>query len=326
MRTATTPGTGAPRARRSLTPSQGRWKRFVRRGRERDRIPEPYETDAQALAGIGVVAEGGALTNAGAVLFCRGGSPWRLTMGLCAGNDRAEILDLRQEDGPVAGLVDRGEYFVMSNIRRRFSFDGPDAVRVETPEIPKAAVREGTVNAFCYRDWEDPSAVVIDVFRDTVQINNPGLFPEGKPPEAFIEGVARPSRPRNPGIAAALYKGGLIETYGSGIKRIRDACAEAGVRFEYAQEYGCTTLVFHRPAPQAGQAGVSPRPITRSDAVLAYLGQHGPSTVGEISDALPLGKRQIQRVLKSLVEDGSVMRLGSSVGTAYALAPGQSAS
>lgn len=291
-------------------------ERFVAAGVKRDRIPEPYSTDGTALASLGLIARDGSLTNAGATLFCRGGRPFRLTMGVVAGNDRAgTILDLVQEDGPVFDLIDRAEHFVMANIRRRLVF-GTGVAREEVPEIPRAAVREAVVNAFCHRDWRDPSAVVIDVFTDTVSITNPGLFPEGKPPESFMAGSVAPSRPRNPLLASALYKGGLIETYGSGIRRIKSLCEEAGVRFGYRQDCGCTTIVFHRPGSQlVGEA--ADVELDGRKRILALLSDGETRTSGAISEALGMSRRSTQRVLGLLEADGAVERVGGGRGTKW---------
>ena len=104
--------------------------------------------------------------------------------------------------------------------------------------------------------------MVVDIFTDTVEITNPGLFPAGKTPEDFMVGKARPSRARNPLIAATLYRAGLIEQYGSGIGRIKNACDAAGVRFEYHQEDECTRLVFYRPEVQSISSNAEEPPTT----------------------------------------------------------------
>lgn len=125
-------------------------ERFVKSGISRDRISEPYTTDFDVLSNAQLLLEDGSLTNAASVLFCKGGSPFRLTMGVLDGNDRVSILDLRQEDGPVFDLIDRAEYFIVSNIRRQLVF-GNGVARDEVPEIPRAAIREGRC-----RVWVSP--------------------------------------------------------------------------------------------------------------------------------------------------------------------------
>ena len=75
-------------------------RRIVESGAARDRIPEPYTTDEAALGGLGLIAQDGSLTNAAAILFCKGGSPFRLTMGAVAGNDAEQSC--RFDSGIVA--------------------------------------------------------------------------------------------------------------------------------------------------------------------------------------------------------------------------------
>jgi ATP-dependent DNA helicase RecG len=47
-------------------------------------------------------------------------------------------------------------------------------------------------------------------------------------------------------IARTLYRCGDVEAYGSGIPRVRDLCAEAGVRIEYVRTTWGTKFVFYR--------------------------------------------------------------------------------
>lgn len=298
----------------------GAVKRFVAKGNERDRITEEYTNDADVLASIGLILENDKLTNAAATLFCKGGSPFRLTMGVLDGNTRTKILDLHQEDGPVFDLIDKAEHFVISNIRRRLVF-GNGVARDEIPEIPRSAVREGIINAFCHRDYTDVAAVVIDVFTDTVEITNPGLFPTGKTPEAFIAGkVKPPSRGRNPLIANALFRSGLIEQYGSGIGRIRDACAEANVKFEYRQDDDCTTLVFHRPGSHLeneskfGPGGIAKDDLSnREQLALELAAKDGKVTTGSFAKAAGISRQAAAPVLKRLAEDGLLLWQGKNV-------------
>lgn len=48
-----------------------------------------------------------------------------MKLGLLAGNDKLDILDLQQEGLPLIKLLKKAELFVISNIRRRFVFGEP---------------------------------------------------------------------------------------------------------------------------------------------------------------------------------------------------------
>ena len=84
------------------------------------------------------------------------------------------------------------------------------------------------------------------VYMDTVEIVNPGLFPEGDSPERHLEGRAGSFQQRNPVIADALFRAGVIERYGTGIPRIKEACEASGVGFHYSQTINTTTVAFDR--------------------------------------------------------------------------------
>ena len=114
------------------------------------------------------------------------------------------------------------------------------------------AVKEALVNAYAHCDWTDGGCVQIDIFHDAVEILSPGWFIEGQDPEEHLSGKSTSSKGRNKFIAQALYRSGDIESYGTGIPRIRDLCAEVGVRIEYVKVPDGTKLVFHRNDAFAG--------------------------------------------------------------------------
>lgn len=88
------------------------------------------------------------------------------------------------------------------------------------------------------------------VSRDAVQIVSPGLFPEGDSPQERLGGTASELGLRNPAIARALFRAGLIEHYGTGMPHIKEACETAGVKSRFDQTVNSTVVVFERPGSQ----------------------------------------------------------------------------
>lgn len=85
-------------------------------------------------------------------------------------------------------LLKHAEFFVVSNIRRRFVFGEPGMRRLEIPEIPREAIREAIANALCHRDYTTGTLVEVNVYMDFVEIVSPGLFPSGDSPEKHLNG------------------------------------------------------------------------------------------------------------------------------------------
>lgn len=93
--------------------------------------------------------------------------------------------------------------------------------RKEIPEIPADAIREALINSFCHKDYGACQSNEVAIYKDRVEIYNPGSFPEGYKPEDFISGDERPVR-RNPLITSILYYSKDVESFGTGLKRIAD--------------------------------------------------------------------------------------------------------
>ena len=108
--------------------------------------------------------------------------------------------------------------------RALISYDG--VYRVETHPVPYEAMREAVTNAVIHRDYAVPAPIQIRVYDDRVAIWNAGRLPTGWSLEDLTGEHA--SLPHNPAIADAFFRAGLIESWGRGIHRIRQACEEAG--------------------------------------------------------------------------------------------------
>lgn len=110
----------------------------------------------------------------------------------------------------------------------------------------------------------------------------------------------------------------------SASRRIRDLCGEAGVRFSYRQEHGCTSIVFDRPGSQIEGGGSVPttgdEPSTINEdreQALALFSEADSLTSKEVAERLGISLRQAQRTLKSLETDGLIVRSGRGRSTAW---------
>lgn len=103
------------------------------------------------------------------------------------------------------------------------------------------------INAFCHRTYDSPGASVsLAIFDDRLEIANPGRLPN----ELTVESLMLPhdSFPMNPGVAEFMFKTTYLDSWGSGVKRMVDACTEAKVpRPRYELRPGGVVIVFDRP-------------------------------------------------------------------------------
>lgn len=136
--------------------------------------------------------------------------------------------DLRFQDevhGPLLLQVEQViEVLKAKYLKALISYQGLQ--RIETLQVPEAALREAVLNAVVHKDYARSVPIQISVYPDRLLIFNPGQLPQGWTLEKLLGKHA--SLPFNPDIANAFFRAGQIESWGRGIERVRQACREAG--------------------------------------------------------------------------------------------------
>jgi ATP-dependent DNA helicase RecG len=216
-------------------------KCFIERANAVGRIDFPFTNKAEILKKLKLVS-GDVLTNAADSLFGTGTTD--LQMAVFAGIERLTFIDIKRESGNIFKLIDTAELYIKNIIKWRVKFGKMQ--REEISEIPIEAIREAIVNSFAHRDYRNNKGNEVAIFKDRIEIYNPGDFPEGYTPEDFIKGEER-SILRNKLIAQILYFSKDIESWGSGIKRIYNICKENGVKVDFKILKSGFVVLFHRP-------------------------------------------------------------------------------
>jgi ATP-dependent DNA helicase RecG len=90
-------------------------------------------------------------------------------------------------------------------------------LRVAVPDYAQAAFREGVANALIHRDYTRLGAVHVQWHEDRIEIANPGGFPQGVRLDNLL--VTQP-RPRNPLLADAFKRAGVVERTARGVDTI----------------------------------------------------------------------------------------------------------
>jgi ATP-dependent DNA helicase RecG len=164
-------------------------------------------------------------TVAGVLLF--GLQPQRLSPQWGVGAVRLDgtelsnpILDRADLEGTADQLVDAALAFVRRNTRVAALFPADEAQRLDLPEYPLAAAREALTNAIVHRDYSRGGRVMLRMFQDRLEVQNPGGLPEGLTLQDVVERGGF-SYPRNPTLARVMRDWGRMEEVGRGLLRIR---------------------------------------------------------------------------------------------------------
>ena len=112
--------------------------------------------------------------------------------------------------------------------------------RVGVPDYPERAFREGVANALIHRDYARLGAVHVQWHDDRIEISNPGGFPEGVRLDNLL--VTSP-RPRNPLLADAFKRAGVVERTARGIDTMFQDCLHNGLPAPDYSRSGATDVV-----------------------------------------------------------------------------------
>ena len=189
--------------------------------------------------------------------------------------------------------------------------------RVGVADYAERSFREAIANALVHRDYTSLGAVHIQWRTDRLEVSNPGGFPAGVRLDNLL--VTAP-RPRNPLLADALKRAGLVERTGRGIdtifyEQLRNG--RAAPSYERSTETG-VTLALAGGEPNLGlvrlvaEEGRSPMPLSLEDLlVLTALAREGRMTALNASAVLQREEVAAQDVLKRLEGRGLVSGQGA---------------
>lgn len=190
-------------------------------------------------------------------------------------------------------------------------------VRTDKQDYPEEAIREALLNAIVHRDYSFSGSIIINVTDRMMEfISLGGLLP-GLSPDDIRSGI---SQPRNKNLAEVFHRLRLIESYGTGIRRIFNlyaACSEQP-QIEVTSNTFKIVLPNMNAVPAAepdNNAAVTPQ----MQKVLDFIKANGQITEKEISDLLGLKKTRTFTVAKQMRDLGLIKVVGRGDNKKYLL-------
>ena len=191
-----------------------RVRTFVNKAKDKRQFPLSFADGMEKLlSGIHVLTDDGRLTNSALLLFAKDPQRFFRTSEVrCAQfyGTKVEkpIRNYQVFTGTLFEMIDKAVGFVMSRIDSRV---GTRDHSVDAPveyELPESAVAEAIANAVAHRDYTSNGSVQVMLFRDRLEVWNPGRLPDGFTVQKLQE--VHSSEPTNPVIAHPLFPAGYI--------------------------------------------------------------------------------------------------------------------
>ena len=174
--------------------------------------------------------------------------------------------------------------------------------RIEKVDYPEEALREALLNALVHRDYSFSGSIIINVNDKEMEfISIGGLLP-GLSPDDIRSGI---SQPRNKNLADIFHRLHLIESYGTGIRKIYNLYASCSEQPRI--EVTSNTFKIILPNMNRMSEKESGTVVTaQMQKILDYIEENGQITELEIQELLGLKKTRAFILAKQMRDEGLI--------------------
>lgn len=182
--------------------------------------------DTILMDNLHLIDEDGYLIRAAMLAFYKDPEKWVTGSYIKIGYFGKSDSDLVYQDevhGPLIEQVDKTVDLVYTKYMKAL-IDYEGVQRIEQFMFHKDAFHEILLNAIVHKDYSSYNPIQISVYEDKIYIWNDGEMPPNldSTDKLFMK---HSSKPFNPKLANVFFKSGMIEAWGRGFEKIREACA-----------------------------------------------------------------------------------------------------
>lgn len=195
----------------------------VKRGRLTD--DEVKVSNTILMDNLHLIDEDGYLIRAAMLAFYQDPEKWVTGAYIKVGYFGESDSDLQYQDevhGPLIEQADKAVELVYTKyLKALVTYEGIQ--RTEQYMFHKEAFREILLNAIVHKDYSSCNPIQISVYADKIYVWNDGEMPASlTSTEKLFQ--KHSSKPYNPKLANIFFKSGMIEAWGRGFDKIREAC------------------------------------------------------------------------------------------------------
>jgi len=291
-------------------------KIFLRKAEEAGRLPDIDGLSTSELLEKLRLAKNGQLKRAAIVLFGKDPGAFYPNTFVKIGKFEDDGFTIRfqeLEEGNIILVLDKVlRTLDYKFLKRNISFEGMN--RIETLEYPIVALREMLLNSLIHRNYMG-APTQLRVYDNKLTLWSHGTLPEG----ITIDKLTRihSSYPRNPILAEACFRGGFIDSWGSGIMKIMDSCKMAGLPTPIIEE-DCGGIIVRLFKDRFSEEELRKRGLNERqvDAILFYKDKKEITGL-DYSERYKITDRMARNDLAVLVEKRILSKIGETKSVKY---------
>ena len=225
------------------------------------------------------------------------------------------IKDSTRTKSDVLSQIDQVMDFVKKHINKEIIITGQPR-NIQRWQYPLEAIREIIINMIIHRDYRLSSDSIVKVFDDRIEFYNPGRLPDSITVEDLLSNNYK-STPRNKLIADFCKSIGLIEKYGSGIRRVITYFEESKLPQPVFRNISDGFLVTVFAGGKSNAINDDTDRDTdrdtdhRKDLILKEIKNNNRISIQKLAHSCHVSKSTILRDLKKLKRSGLLKRTGT---------------
>ena len=228
-----------------------------------------------------------------------------------ADEENTKFRDSKEFGGSIFEQLDNTYAYLALCNKTSATFKGLE--RIEKVDYPEEALREALLNALVHRDYSFSGSIIINVNDKEMEfISIGGLLP-GLSPDDIRSGI---SQPRNKNLADIFHRLHLIESYGTGIRKIYNLYANCPEQ----PRIEVTSNTFKIILPNMNRATAKESvtiATTQMKKILDYIEENGQITDIEIQELLGLKKTRAFTLAKQMRDEGLIKVVGRGTEKRY---------
>ncbi|HBZ52407.1 MAG TPA: transcriptional regulator [Eubacterium sp.] len=223
--------------------------------------------------------------------------------------DKTVFRDSQEFSGSILEQLESAFRYLMLCNRTKAVFSGLE--RIEKTDYPEGALREALLNAVIHRDYSYSGSIIINVTDNEIEFISIGGLMPGLTVDDIKTGI---SQPRNKTIAEMFRRLHLIESYGTGIRKIfslyknysrQPRIEVTGNTFKMVLP-NMNSEVDVKTGDVSEQKGISPQ----MKEILVYIEDNGSISDEEIQNLLGVKRTRGFELTKRMRDMGLIEVLG----------------
>ncbi|MBQ7153633.1 MAG: putative DNA binding domain-containing protein [Clostridia bacterium] len=190
-------------------------------------------------------------------------------------------------------------------------------VRIDKQDYPEEAIREALLNALVHRDYSFSGSIIINVNDNKMEFISLGGLMPGLTTEDIRLGI---SQPRNKKLAEVFHRLHLIESYGTGIRRVYKLYEKCTLQPKIEVTKGAFKMILpNMNASPAVSEDVAGKLTDQMKKVLDYLDANGQISDAELESLLNVKKTRVYTLTTKLKDLGLIEATGKGQNKQYVL-------